>query len=93
VVVTNLAGTAASSNAVLWVIIPPSVGLRLLAGYPLLNLSGMQNSNFTVQYTTNLSVTNWINLRSITNLTSSPYQFLDPAGSASAMRFYRALMQ
>ena len=93
VVVTNLAGTAASSNAVLWVIIPPSVGLRLLAGYPLLNLSGMQNSNFTVQYTTNLSVTNWINLRSITNLTSSPYQFLDPAGSASPMRFYRALMQ
>lgn len=93
VVVTNWAGSAASSNAVLWVIVPPSVGLRLLAGYPLLNLSGMQNSNFTVQYTTDLSVTNWINLRSVTNLTTSPYQFLDPAGSTLPMRFYRALMQ
>jgi len=93
VTVTNSAGSVTSSNALLWVIVPPSVSLRFLAGYPQLNLNGMANSNFTVQYSTNLARTNWINLRSISNLQTIPYQFLDPSGMVPPARFYRALMQ
>ena len=37
VVVTNSAGSVTSSNALLTVIIQPTVGLQFLAGYPLLN--------------------------------------------------------
>ena len=93
VVVTNWAGSVTSSNALLSVIVPPTLALQLLAGYPLLNLNGMVSSNFSVQYSTNLAVTNWINLLSISNLAANPYQFLDPAGVVPPARFYRALMQ
>ena len=80
VIVTNALGSALSSNALLTVIVPPTLALQLLAGYPLLNLDGMLSSNFVVQYSTNLAGTNWMNLLSLTNLPSSPYLFLDPAG-------------
>ncbi len=93
VVVTNLAGSVISSNALLTVIVPPSLALRLSAGYPLLNLSGMLNSNFVVQYSGDVADTNWMNLLSITNLPFSPYLFLDPAGALEPARFYRAFMQ
>ena len=66
---------------------------QLLAGYPLLNLSGMLGNNFVVQYNINLAESNWINLLSLTNLSASPYQFLDPAGSGQPARFYRVFMQ
>src|ERR1019366_2136471 len=93
VVVTNSAGSMTSSNAFLTVIVPPTLALQLSAGYPLLNLSGMLSSNFVVQYSTNLTGTNWINMLSLTNLSASPYLFLDPAGDRAPARFYRAFMQ
>ena len=93
VVVTNLAGSVTSSNALLTVIVPPTLALELWAGYPLLNLYGMLSSNFVVQYSSNFADTNWINLLSLTNLPSSPYLFLDPAGDGEPARFYRAFMQ
>ena len=93
VVITNLAGSVTSSNALLTVLVPPTMALQFLAGYPYLNLNGMLSNNFTVQYSTDLTGTNWINLLSVSNLTSSPYQFLDPAGVVPPARFYRALMQ
>jgi hypothetical protein len=92
-VVTNLAGSVTSSNALLTVIVPPTLALRLSAGYPLLNLNGMLSSNFVVQYRTNLAGTNWVNLLSLTNLPSGPYQFLDSGGVGQAARYYRAYMQ
>ena len=92
-VVTNLAGSVTSSNALLTVIVPPKLALEFLAGYPLLNLNGMLRSNFVVEYSTNLASTNWINLLSLTNLPSSPYQFLDSGGVGQPARFYRAFMQ
>jgi len=64
-----------------------------LSAYPLLNLNGMLSNNFVVQYSTNLAGNNWINLLSLTNLPSSPYEFLDPAGIVTPARFYRAFMQ
>jgi uncharacterized repeat protein (TIGR03803 family) len=73
---------------------PPTLALQLFSsGYPQLNLTGMLNNNFVVQYCTNLANPNWINLLSVTNLPSSPYQFLDPAGIDQPARFYRAFMQ
>ena len=93
VVVTNPAGSATSSNALLTVTIPPMLELEFWAGYPLLNLYGMLSSNFVVQYNGNVGGTNWVNLLSLTNLPSSPYLFLDPAGDAEPARFYRAFMQ
>ena len=93
VMVTNLAGSATSSNALLTVLVPPSLALQFLAGYPLLNLNGMLSSNLVVQYSTNLAGSNWINLRSLPNMPVSPYLFLDPAGVGEPARFYRAYMQ
>jgi hypothetical protein len=93
VIVTNLAGSVTSSNALLTVIFPPTLDLQLLAGYPLLDLSGMLSSNFVVQYRPNLGTTNWVNLLSLTNLPSSPYRFLDSGGVGQPSRFYRAFMQ
>jgi hypothetical protein len=93
VIVTNLAGSVTSSNALLTVIVPPTVALELLAGYPLLNLEGMLSSNFVVQYSTNLAGGNWMNLLSLSNLPASPYLFLDPAGDGEPARFYRAFMR
>ena len=93
VVVTNLTGSVTSSNAFLTVIVPPTLVLQLLAGYPLLNLEGMLSSNFVVQYSTNLAGTNWMNLLSLSNLPASPYLFLDPVGDNEPVRFYRAFMQ
>ena len=92
-VVSNIVNSVTSSNALLTVLVPPTVDLHFLAGYPQLNLDGMVSNNFTVQYSTNLAGTNWINLLSISNLSSSPYQFLDPAGMVPPARFYRAVLQ
>ena len=61
--------------------------------YPLLNLNGMLSNNFTVQYSTDLTGTNWITLQTFSNLLTTPYLFLDPAGIGQPARFYRALMQ
>jgi len=93
VVVTNLAGSLTSSNATLAVIVPPTMGLQLSAGYPVLSLGGMLSNNFMVQYNTDLIGTNWITLLSLTNLLTSPYLFIDPAGIVPPARFYRAVMQ
>jgi hypothetical protein len=51
------------------------------------------SSNFVVEYSTNRAGSNWINLLSLTNLPTSPYLFLDPAGDGEPTRFYRAFMR
>ena len=91
VVVVNSAGSA-SSGAQLRVIVPPTLRLTTLAGYPLLSLNGMLRSNFNVEYSPSLATTNWLNLRSFSNLSVSPYQFLDTSGSTQPARYYRAVM-
>jgi hypothetical protein len=77
--VFNGSGNVTSSNAVLIVIPQPTLALQVLAGYPVVSLSGTLANNFVVQYNSNLSQTNWLNLLSITNLSASPYLFLDPS--------------
>jgi hypothetical protein len=53
----------------------------------------MLSNNFVVQYNTDLSGTNWTTLLSLSNLLTTPYLLLDPAGVVPPARFYRALMQ
>lgn len=87
-------GSLRSSNAVLTVIAQPTLTLQFSAGYPLLNLGGTLGNNFVVQqYSTNLADTKWANLLSLTNLTVSPYLFLDPGGFGQPARFYRVFVQ
>jgi alpha-tubulin suppressor-like RCC1 family protein len=93
VAVTNAFGGVVSSGATLTVIFAPTLALQILAGYPQLDLNGMINSNFVVQYSTNLTSSNWIKLIAVPNLSASPYQFIDPAGSGQRARYYRAFMQ
>jgi uncharacterized repeat protein (TIGR03803 family) len=88
--VINSSGNLWSSAAYLTVIVPPTLSLQLLSGYPVLNLYGALDNNYVVQYTASLANTNWINLVSLTNLSTSPYQFLDPSGVGQSARFYRA---
>jgi uncharacterized repeat protein (TIGR03803 family) len=74
-------------------VVPLTLALQFVAGYPQLNLAGTLGNNFVVQYSTNLAGTNWINLLSLTNLSASPYGFIDPAGVDQPARFYRAFLQ
>jgi hypothetical protein len=69
------------------------LALQVAAGNPELNLNGMLSNNFVVQYSTDLTSTNWITLQTFSNLLTSPYLFLDPAGVVPPARFYRVLMQ
>jgi hypothetical protein len=64
-----------------------------LAFYPLLTLNGMLSSNFVVQYNTNLAGSNLMNLLPLSNLSASPYSFLDPAGDGDPAWLYRAFMR
>jgi hypothetical protein len=93
VVVSDAFGSVTTYNATLKVIDPPTLAMQFLSGNLQFNLTGMLSNNFVVQYSTDLTGTNWINLLSVSNLSSSPYQFLDPAGIVPPARFYRALMQ
>jgi len=92
VIVSN-ANFSVTNYATLTVIDPPTLALQFVSGYPQLNLAGTLGNNFVVQYSTNLASTNWVNLLSMTNLSSSPYLFLDPTGVGQPARFYRAFMQ
>ena len=91
-VLTRTSGMGTVFRLLIPPVVPPTMTLQLLAGYPVLTLKGMLNNDFVVQYSTNLTDTNWINLLSLTNLSSSPYLFLDPAGADQPSRFYRAYM-
>jgi uncharacterized repeat protein (TIGR03803 family) len=91
--ICNGYGNATSSNAMLTVVNQPTLTLRFLTGYPLVNLGGALGNNYVVQYSTNLASRTWMILLSLTNLTGSPYQFLDSAGAGQPMRFYRAFVQ
>ena len=96
VVVSNIGGQAVSTPAHLTIATsptPPKLTLQFSTNYPQLKLYGMVGSNYVVHYSTNLAGTNWIPLLSVTNLASSPTQFLDPAGIVPPVRFYRAIMQ
>jgi hypothetical protein len=54
------------------------------------NLYGSPGTNYTIQASTNLSVTNWFTVMIITNLPATP-AYLQDNQATNPQRFYRAL--
>ncbi len=70
--------------------IPPSLGLRLLAG---VNITGTVGSVYVVQSSSDLSQTDaWTSLAFV-QLPSTNYLFVDTTAPVAGNRFYRALLQ
>jgi DNA-binding beta-propeller fold protein YncE len=92
VVVTNLAGSVTSLVATLTVLVPPQPGqfdsLSLLAdGSLLLNMSGMANTNYVLEFTSD-----WVTWSPLMTNFSGPdglFQFDDPSVATNSERFYR----
>lgn len=72
-------------------IISPTLALQLYFGYPLVSLFGTLGDTYTLEYSTNLSVSNWTPILIVPNLSISPFQMIDPAGVGQPSRFYRAV--
>ena len=92
--VSNQSADTSSANQVVNFVvnkIPPTLsGASRLTGQRFQFLiNGPGGQNFTVQFTTNLSQTNWSTLQ-ITN-GATPITVLDPAAT-NAARFYRVLL-
>jgi uncharacterized repeat protein (TIGR03803 family) len=93
VIVSNTYTNLTSTNAALTVVGPPELGIKYESGFFEVNISGMLNHTFVLQYCTNLTFPLWINLVSVTNLTTNPYIFSDPSLFEEPVGFYRAYMQ
>jgi pectate lyase len=90
VIVTNLAGTATSTNAVLALSggapsQPQLSGLVFSNGMFSLTVSGGSGSDFVVQVSTNL--TDWVDL--YTNFSTTPFTWSDSNAANFGQRFYR----
>lgn len=72
-------------------VVPPTLTLQFLSGYPLLSIYGTLGDNYTIEYTTNLALPDWTPLLIIPNVSLRPYQLIDPAGMGQPARFYRAV--
>ena len=88
--VTNLFGSVTSSPAAL-IVNPAGVSLGL---YPGLTISGAVGKDFGIQYTTNLVITNWTTITTLT-LTQPMQLWVDTNANVSAgnnpQRFYRVV--
>ena len=91
VVVTNVAGSVTSSNALLTVTVPPPPEFLSILRLPdlraQLTLSGDPGVPFAVDASSNL--TSWFELMSGL-LTNSPVELMDHSASNANLRFYRA---
>jgi hypothetical protein len=83
VVVSNVAGSLSSSNAVVSLL-----NLNLFAG---LTIVGKIGGTYQIDYRTDLNSSNWTVLTNLV-LPSSPYLFIDPQPANGSQRFYRALL-
>jgi len=72
-------------------VVPPTLTLQVWSGYPLLSLYGTLGDTYTVQYSTDLADTNWTPMLVVPNLSTNPFQMIDPSGLGPQARFYRAV--
>ncbi len=75
-------------------VVPPTqatLALQFLSGYPLLTLYGTLGDTYTIQCTTNLADPNWTPMLIVPDLSTSPFQMIDPASAGQSSRFYRAV--
>jgi uncharacterized repeat protein (TIGR03803 family) len=91
---TEKGGSGNLGTVFLFVIPPPgpTLTLQFLAQYPLLSIFGTLGRSYTVEYTDSFADTNWTPILVVPNLSSSPFQLIDPAGVGKSSRFYRAVM-
>jgi hypothetical protein len=71
------------------VVPPPKLSLQILAGYPVITLSGEVGTNYVIQYKNKLSDSNWTPLINF-NLSANPFTFFDTSATGVPSRFYRA---
>ena len=92
--VHNSLGTVDSDTAN--VAVSPAKAARLkltmLSGMASLVIDGQPGTQYRLDYTTNLSTTNWSNVINLV-LPSSPYTFIDATSLNAPLRFYRAVAQ
>lgn len=87
----NSAGTTLSDQATVTVLpSAPQLSLEQVAGLPVLTLTGVTGVTYRIEYSTNLSTSDWISLVEL-SLSTSPFTFTDSTGSNSSVRYYRAL--
>ena len=92
VAVSNSAGSVTSDKAAVTVAPgAPRLSLQQGADLPLLTLDGSVGLTYRIEYNMNLSTTGWTRLVDL-SLHSSPFSFIDPGATDSAMRFYRAVV-
>jgi hypothetical protein len=91
VVVKNPAGMATSDGAQLTLVEPSRLDLQRLSGYPMVTFHGTPGNSYSVQYSAELTPTNWLTLVVFTNLASIPTIFIDITPATNEIRFYRAV--
>jgi hypothetical protein len=92
--VHNSLGTVDSAAANVVVFPAKAARLKLTTQYGMaaLVIDGLPGTQYRLDYTTNLSTTNWSNVVSLV-LPSSPYTFIDATSLNAPLRFYRAVAQ
>jgi len=89
--VANSAGSVLSDKATVTVVATaPRLALQLRTGLPMLTLEGPVGATYRIEFSTNLSATNWTSLVEL-SLSATPFTFSDSGWSNSPARFYRAI--
>jgi len=89
--VSNSAGSVLSDKATVTVVADaPRLTLERAGALPVLSLDGLVGFTYRIEYSTNLSATNWTSLVEL-SLRTSPFTFNDSGWSNSPARFYRAV--
>ncbi len=92
--VHNALGTVDSAAASVLVFPAQAARLKLtmLNGMAEIVIDGLPGIEYSLDYTTDLSATNWSNVINLV-LPSSPYTFIDATSLNAPVRFYRAVAQ
>jgi len=89
--ITNSAGSVFSDKVTITVVpAAPRLTLEQVAGLPLLRLDGSVGINYRIEYSTNLTATNWRSLVELSLQTTS-FTFIDAGIENSSTRFYRVV--
>jgi hypothetical protein len=86
---TGWGSTFAGLPTAVWNL-PARLSLTRVNGMAALLIEGLPETEYTLEYTTNLSTTNWSNVITLV-LQGSSYTFIDATSLDAPVRFYRAL--
>jgi hypothetical protein len=90
--VTNTTGSVLSDRVIVTVVAAaPRLNLQRATGLSSLTLEGLVGLTYRIEFTTNLSATNWTSLLGL-SLHTSPFTFIDSGASNSPARFYRVVV-